>query len=164
MAQSGAKADSLEPCGCSEAWRPGCLGTPTEEPSLHPFTGPTPGAPPSRAQQAQPSLCPAPRPACRSHCPACGQTNLPRPAQDLRLGWQQGSHAGMRAGFPASSPSPLYSCFLQNKGLAGPGISRCRSIEISRWFSINHSLWCLRGQKKESNKASFLSRKRVPAA
>lgn len=152
-----------EPCGFSEAWRPSRLGTPTEEPSLHPFTGHAPGAR-LRALQAQPPLCPAPRPACRSHCPACGPTNLPRPAQDLGLGWQRGSHAGMRAGLPASSPSLLYSCFLRNKGLAGPGSSRCCSIEISRWFSINHSLWCLRGQEKESNKASFLSRKGVPAA
>lgn len=56
MAQSGAKADSLEPCGCSEAWRPRRLGTPTEEPSLHPFTGPTPGAPPPTEGPAGPVI------------------------------------------------------------------------------------------------------------
>lgn len=32
------------------------------------------------------------------------------------------------------------------------------SIEILRWFPVNHSLWCPRGQK-ESNKTPFRSRK-----
>lgn len=53
--------------------------------------------------------------------------------------------------------------FLPNKGPARPGSSRCCSIEISRWFPINHSLWCL-GGRKESNKTSFLRRKSVAEA
>lgn len=64
-----------------------------------------------------------------------------------------------RGPFPQSAaPSRLYHPFLPNKGPARPGSSRCCSIEISSWFPINHSLWCL-GGLKESNKTSFLSRK-----
>lgn len=78
------------------------------------------------ALQAQLPPLPTPRKAPANHCPECGQTDVPRPAQVVRLAWQRRNHAGMRGRFPASSR------FLRNKSLAGPGAHAAALLKSQR--------------------------------
>lgn len=159
MAHSGARADSLEPCGWSEAGRPSRLVTPTEElslhPSLHPFTGPTPGTGHPSAQLRGPLA---------DHAAQLQADELSQAGLGPEVGLATRKPRGHEGRVASQQPITALWLFSAEQKPGRPGSSRCCSIEISRWFSINHSLWCLGGQKKESNKASFLSRRTVPVA
>lgn len=129
-------------------------------------SGPQPGPSTFRgplSPLASQTLGPPPRPQRRKPL----LITLPRMQADESSQVGAGREVGL-AGMKLSRPEDrtpsrqprlcFIAHFLPNKGPAHPGSSHCCSVEISRWFPINHSLWCLGGQK-ESNKTSFLSRK-----